>query len=46
MPKKQSISLVKQGKFKVGVVPADGQGRLPLKKTYFFVFINWGILDM
>jgi hypothetical protein len=42
---KWAISLVKQGKFKVGVVPADGLGCL-LRKKLFFVFIKWGSLAM
>jgi hypothetical protein len=29
------ISLAKQGKFKVGAVPADGLGHLPLKTILF-----------
>jgi hypothetical protein len=33
---KWTISLVKQGKFKVGVVPADGLGRL----LQFFYLLN------
>jgi hypothetical protein len=33
---------VKQGKFKVGVVPTDGICRLLLK----LFFIKWGSLDM
>jgi hypothetical protein len=37
---KWTISLVKQGKFKEGVVPADGLG------CFFFVFIKWGSLAM
>jgi hypothetical protein len=37
---KWTISLVKQGKFKVGAVPADGLGHILLKT--FFVFIKWG----
>jgi hypothetical protein len=41
---KLKISLAKQGKFKVGVVPADGLGRLLLK--LFVVFIDWGSLAM
>jgi hypothetical protein len=39
---KWTVSLVKQGKFKVGVVPADGLGCLLLKTI--FVFIKWGSL--
>jgi hypothetical protein len=39
-----TISLVKQGKFKVGVAPADGLGRLPLKNI--FVYIKCGSLAM
>jgi hypothetical protein len=35
---KWMTSLVRQDKFKVGVVPADGLGRLLL------VFLNWGSL--
>jgi hypothetical protein len=42
---KWTISLVKQGNFKVGVVPADRLGRL-LLKTIIFVFIKWGGLAM
>jgi hypothetical protein len=38
------ISLVKPGMFKVGVVPADGLGRLLIKQ--FFVFIKRGSLAM
>jgi hypothetical protein len=37
---KLTISLVKQAKFKVGVVQADGLGRLLIYKT-FFAFIKW-----
>jgi hypothetical protein len=40
-----TISLIKQGKFKVGAVPADGLGRL-LLKLFFFVFIKLGSLVM
>jgi hypothetical protein len=36
---KLTISLVKQGKFKVGAVPVDGLGRL-LLKTIFCIFLN------
>jgi hypothetical protein len=32
---KRTLSLVKQGKFKVGVVPADGLGHLLYTKTIF-----------
>jgi hypothetical protein len=39
-----TISLIKQGKFKVGAVPADGLGRFLLK--LFFVFIKLGSLVM
>jgi hypothetical protein len=39
---KWTISLVKQGKFKRGVVPADGQGRLLL----LFVIMEGGSLAM
>jgi hypothetical protein len=42
---KWTISLVKHGKFKAGVVQADGLGRLVLK-TYFCVIIKWGSLVM
>jgi hypothetical protein len=38
------ISLVKPGKFKIGVAPADGLGHLLLKTI--FVFIKWGSLSM
>jgi hypothetical protein len=38
------ISLVKQGKFKGGLVPADGLGRL-LLKTIFCIYF-WGSLAM
>jgi hypothetical protein len=31
---KWMIAFVEQGKFKVGVVPADGLGRLLLKTTF------------
>jgi hypothetical protein len=41
---KWTNSLIKQGKFKVVVVPADGLGRLLLKT--FFVVIKWGSLAM
>jgi hypothetical protein len=41
---KRTISLVKQGKFKVGVVAADGLGHLLLHINYFFVFIKCGSL--
>jgi hypothetical protein len=36
---KGTISLAKRGKFKVGVVPADGLGRL-LLKTVFWYLLN------
>jgi hypothetical protein len=39
--KKWTVSLVKRGKFKVGVVSADGLGRLQLK-TIISKFIKWG----
>jgi hypothetical protein len=42
--RKWTIRLVKQGNFKVGVVPADGLGRLLL--TAIFVFFEWGSLAM
>jgi hypothetical protein len=42
---KWMISFVKQGKFKVGVVPADGLGSLLLKTIFFLLFI-WGSLAM
>jgi hypothetical protein len=42
---KWTIYLVKQGRFKVGVVPADGLGRLQLK-TIISKFIKWGSLAM
>jgi hypothetical protein len=41
---KWTISLVKQGKFKVGVGPADRLGHILLK--LFLVFIKWGSLVM
>jgi hypothetical protein len=41
---KWTISVVNQGKFKVGVVPADGLGCLLLK--LFFVSIKWGSLAL
>jgi hypothetical protein len=40
---KWTISLVKQGTFKVGVVPADGLGRL-LLKTIFVYLLNGVVL--
>jgi hypothetical protein len=39
------ISLVKQGKFKVGAVPADKLGRLILK-TIFLYLLHGGSLAM
>jgi hypothetical protein len=41
---KWTISLVKQGKFKIGIVPADVYGLLLLKTI--FVFIKYGSLAM
>jgi hypothetical protein len=41
---KYTISLVNQGKFKVGEVPADGPGRL--LHTHFFVIMEGGSLAM
>jgi hypothetical protein len=43
--KKWTSSLVKQDKFKVGVVPAYGLGCL-LLTPFYFVFIKWGSLAM
>jgi hypothetical protein len=41
---KWTISLVKQVKFKLSIVPAVGLGQLLLKTI--FVFIQWGSLAM
>jgi hypothetical protein len=35
---KWTISLLKQGNFKVGVVPADGIGRLHTTKNFLFIY--------
>jgi hypothetical protein len=40
------ISLVKQSKFKVGVVPTDRQGFLLLKINIFVVIMEGGSLAM
>jgi hypothetical protein len=43
--KKWMISLAKQGKFKVGVVPADGLGCLQLKTILkLFLYFQWASL--
>jgi hypothetical protein len=43
---KWTIFLVKQGKCKVGVVPADGLGRLLLKLFFLLLLHKWGSLAM
>jgi hypothetical protein len=42
---KWKISLAKQGKFKIGVDPADGLHR-PFTTKNFFVIIKWSNLAM
>jgi hypothetical protein len=44
--KKWTISIVKQGKFKVGVVPADRRGCLCSTKNIFVAIMEGGSLAM